>query len=110
MKNQTISNKWRNRIDDITPNNLRIGTDVLLIEDVNAVHAERMIGKEPFKVDMSMAIIYDSGEAVFKINMHKQQKAEGIIPSVFYSISSTFLISGSIVGIIPVPYNGSAPP
>ena len=57
MKIGIISYKWRNRIDDITPSNLRIGTDILLIEDANAIRAERVIGEEPFKVDMSMAII-----------------------------------------------------
>ena len=71
MKNQIISYKWRNRIDDITPSNLRIGTDVLMIEDANAIRAERVICEKPFKVDMSMAIIYDKGEAMFTIDMHK---------------------------------------
>lgn len=71
MKRQIKSYKWRNNIDKITSKDLRIGTDVLLIEDANAIRAERMIGKEPFKVDMSMTIIYDRGEAVFKIDMHK---------------------------------------
>jgi AraC-like DNA-binding protein len=42
-----------------------------LIEDANVIRAERVIGEEPFKVDMSMAIIYDKGEAMFKIDMHK---------------------------------------
>ncbi len=71
MKNGIISYKWRDRIDDITPSNLRIGMDLLLIEDANVIRAERVIGEEPFKVDMSMAIIYDKGEAMFKIDMHK---------------------------------------
>ena len=103
MKNQTISNKWRNRIDDITPNNLRIGTDVLLIEDVNAVHAERMIGKEPFKVDMSMAIIYDSGEAMFKINMHKYSvKAPAVIIVMIGQICELLSYSEDLQGRVIV--------
>lgn len=80
MKSQIISYKWRNRIDEITPSNLRIGTDVLIIEDANAIRAERVIDEAPFKVDMSMTIIYDSGEAVFKIDMHKYHiKAPAVI-------------------------------
>ena len=80
MKSQIISYKWRNRIDEITPSNLRIGTDVLIIEDANAIRAERVIDETPFKVDMSMTIIYDRGEAVFKIDMHKYHiKAPAVI-------------------------------
>jgi AraC-like DNA-binding protein len=80
MKKQIISYKWRNYINKITSKDLRIGTDVILIEDANAIRAERMIGKEPFKVDMSMTIIYDRGEAVFKIDMHKYHiKAPAVI-------------------------------
>lgn len=80
MKNQIISYKWRNRIDEITPSNLRIGTEVLMIEDANAIRAERVIDEAPFKVDMSMTIIYDRGEAVFKIDMHKYHiKAPAVI-------------------------------
>ena len=80
MKNRIISYKWRNSIKEITPENLRIGTDVLLIEDANAIRAERVIADEPFKIDMSMAIIYDKGEAVFKIDMHKYRvKAPAVI-------------------------------
>lgn len=80
MKSQIISYKWRNRIDEITPSNLRIGTDVLIIEDANAIRAERVIDEVPFKVDMSMTIIYDRGEAIFKIDMHKYHiKAPAVI-------------------------------
>ena len=80
MKSQIISYRWRSRINEITPENLRIGTDVLLIEDANAIRAERVIDEAPFKVDMSMAIIYDRGEAVFKIDMHKYHiKAPAVI-------------------------------
>ena len=80
MKKQVIYYKWHNYIDKITSKDLRIGTDVILIEDANALRAERMIGREPFKVDMSMAIIYDRGEAIFKIDVHKYHvKAPAVI-------------------------------
>ena len=61
--------KWRNSINKIAPNDISIGSDVILVEDVNSIHAQSIINTEPFKLDMSMAIIYDYGEAVFKINM-----------------------------------------
>ena len=69
MKQKITNLKWRNRINDVTPEDHRIGTDILLIEDANAIRAERYIGCNPFKVDVSMALIYEQGEAVLRINM-----------------------------------------
>ena len=69
MKQKITNLKWRNRINDVTPKDHRIGTDILLIEDANAIRAERYIGSNPFKVDVSMALIYEQGEAVLRINM-----------------------------------------
>lgn len=69
MKEKINNLKWRYRIEEITPEDHRIGTDILLIEDANAMRAEAMTGSNPFKVDMSMAIIYDQGEVVSKVNM-----------------------------------------
>lgn len=71
MKIKIPYHKWSNRIDEITPNNCRIGTDILLIEDVNAFRANRIITGIPFKIDLSMAIIYDQGKAVFEIDKRK---------------------------------------
>ena len=69
MKQKITNLKWRNRINEVTPEDHRIGTDILLIEDANAIRAERYIGSNPFKVDVSMALIYEQGEAVLRINM-----------------------------------------
>lgn len=69
MKGRIRNLNWRDRIEEITPSDHRIGTDILLIEDANAIRAEKITGKKPFKLDVSMAIIYDQGEAVSKINM-----------------------------------------
>ena len=69
MKKKITNLKWRSRIEEVTPQDHRIGTDILLIEDADAIRADRMIGGNPFKVDMSTALIYDRGEAVSKINM-----------------------------------------
>jgi AraC-like DNA-binding protein len=71
MKEKILNLKWRYRIEEITPDDCRIGTDILLIEDANAICAEKFVGNNPFKIDMSMAIIYESGEAVSRINMRK---------------------------------------
>lgn len=69
MKGKVRNLKWRYCIDDITPVDHRIGEDILLIKDANGLRADKFLGKNPFKLDMSMAIIYDRGEAVSKINM-----------------------------------------
>ena len=45
--------------------------DQLLIDDANTIRADKYVGNNPFKVDVSMAIIYDKGEAVSKINMRE---------------------------------------
>ena len=63
--------KWRQQLEDIVPFEDRIGTDILLIRDANIIRANRYIGNQPYKIDVSMAIIYDNGEAIFKINMRK---------------------------------------
>jgi AraC-like DNA-binding protein len=69
MKGKIRNLNWRDRIEEITPSDHRIDTDILLIEDANAIRAEKITGTKPFKLDVSMAIIYDQGEAVSKINM-----------------------------------------
>ena len=80
MKGKIRNLKWRNRIEEITPADHRIGTDILLIDDANGIRAEKIIGKNPFKLDMSMAIIYDCGEAASKINMkHYHIKAPAVL-------------------------------
>lgn len=61
--------KWRNRLEEITPSDHRIGTDVLLIEDGDATRAEWALQTDSFKLDMTMAIIYEKGRADLRINM-----------------------------------------
>ena len=62
--------KWRNRLEEITPANHRIGTDILLIDSTEMM-AETALDYEPFKVDMTMCIIYERGCADLMINMQK---------------------------------------
>lgn len=80
MKGITKNLKWRYRIDEITPATHRIGEDILLIQDANGLRADKFIGKNPFKLDMSMAIIYDRGEAISRINMKEYHiKAPAVV-------------------------------
>lgn len=61
--------KWRNSIEDITPADHRIGDDILLIDNSHTMRAELSSDNEPFRIDMTMAIIYEQGSADLKINM-----------------------------------------
>ncbi len=63
--------KWRNRIEEITPADCRIGDDILLLDENYAMRAEMSLDYEPFKIDMTMAIIYEQGYADLKINMRE---------------------------------------
>ena len=61
--------KWRSSIEDITPADHRIGDDILLIDNIHTMRAELSSDNEPFRIDMTMAIIYEQGSADLKINM-----------------------------------------
>lgn len=70
MKEKITYIKWRNRLKDITPEDHRIGTDILLIDNTEMM-ADAALEYEPFKVDMTMAIIYEQGSSDLMINMQK---------------------------------------
>lgn len=57
--------EWRNRIESLTPEELRIGDDLIVIQDAQMMD----MVKKPVKVDATTAIIYEEGSAVFSINM-----------------------------------------
>ena len=79
--------KWRQQLEDIVPFEDRIGTDILLIRDANIIRANRYIENQPYKIDVSMAIIYDNGEAIFKINMRKYHiKAPAVLIVMYANI------------------------
>lgn len=61
--------KWRSSIEDITPADHRIGDDILLIDNSHTMRAELSSDNKPFRIDMTMAIIYEQGSADLKINM-----------------------------------------
>ena len=61
--------KWRERLNEITPQDHRIGTDIMQIDDADNSRLDLALYSEPFKVDMTMAIIYEKGFVRAKINM-----------------------------------------
>lgn len=68
---KVINYKWRNRIEEITDSDHRIGTDILLIEDVDALRVNSVMKDRPYKIDMTFAVIIDKGEALFKIGVRQ---------------------------------------
>ncbi|MGN0032314.1 MAG: helix-turn-helix domain-containing protein [Candidatus Limimorpha sp.] len=59
--------KWRERINLITPDDHRIGSDLLLIECKNDGNLDAVYG--PFRSDVSMCFIYREGWSRIRINM-----------------------------------------
>lgn len=60
--------KWRERLNDSIPPDHRIGTDVMLVDNADSSNIQKL-HSEPFKVDMTMAIIYKKGTSRTRINM-----------------------------------------
>ncbi|MBQ2248458.1 MAG: AraC family transcriptional regulator [Tidjanibacter sp.] len=57
--------EWRGRISDITPSDMCIGDDVILIDNTNI----NQMKKAPFKTDVTTCVIYLQGEVWFRVNM-----------------------------------------
>ena len=57
--------EWRGRISDITPSDMCIGDDVILIDNTNI----NQMKKAPFKADVTTCVIYLQGEVWFRVNM-----------------------------------------
>ena len=67
-------------VDRISPDDNSIGTDILLVDNADVMRAERVVLGRPFKLDLSMAIIYYCGEVVFNIDMRQYYiKAPAVI-------------------------------
>lgn len=60
--------KWREHLNDSIPPDHRIGTDVMLVDNADSSNIQKL-HTEPFKVDMTMAIIYKKGTTRTRINM-----------------------------------------
>lgn len=69
MKEKISYLKWRNRIAEIIPEDHRIGTDLLLIDEEKIAREGKLFDCEIFKVDATMALLYDKGTVDLKINM-----------------------------------------
>lgn len=68
MKSGGLYTKWLEDIARGVPQSHRVGDDILLIDDY-ASCIDVMPGAEPFRVDMTMAIICEQGSASVKVNM-----------------------------------------
>ena len=65
MKTSIPYIEWRNRIESLTPEELRIGDDLILIQEAQMMNKVM----KPVKIDATTAIIYEEGNAVLSINM-----------------------------------------
>lgn len=65
MDKQISYLQWRARLNEITPSDMRLGEDVLLIEG----RTPKEMKDTPFKVDATTCIIYRRGGVRFMVNM-----------------------------------------
>ena len=59
---------WRSKIESLTPPEMRLGNDIFLL-DADYIDAESAIEYEPFKIDMTIALICLGGSARIRVNM-----------------------------------------
>ena len=90
--------EWRARINDITSSDMRIGNDVILIDE----HDISQIKKVPFKTDVTTCVIYLQGEVWFRINMrdfHAKAPCMATLPAdaIIETIRTTENVKGHII-------------
>jgi len=61
---------WRSKIESLTPPEMRLGDDIFLL-DADYIDAESAIEYEPFKIDMTIALICLGGSARIRVNMRE---------------------------------------
>lgn len=61
---------WRSKIESLTPPEMRLGNDIFLL-DADYIDAESAIEYEPFKIDMTIALICLGGSARIRVNMRE---------------------------------------
>ena len=59
---------WRSKIESLTPPEMRLGNDIFLL-DADYIDAESAIEYEPFKIDMTIALICLGGRARIRVKM-----------------------------------------
>ena len=59
--------EWRDRLSEITSNDMRIGNDLLLISGKTAYDMKH----GAFRTDVTTAIIYLQGSVRFRVNMRE---------------------------------------
>lgn len=71
---------WKEKIESLTPSEMRLGSDIFLL-DADNVDIERAIEYEPFKIDMTIALICLGGSATIRVNM-KEYRLEGQMATI----------------------------
>jgi AraC-like DNA-binding protein len=59
---------WKAKIESLTPPEMRLGNDIFLL-DTEYIDAESAVEYEPFKIDMTIALICLQGSARIRVNM-----------------------------------------
>ena len=90
--------EWRARINDITSSDMRIGNDVILIDENDI----SQIKKAPFKTDVTTCVIYLQGEVWFRINMrdfHAKAPCMVLLPAdaIIETIRTTENVKGHTI-------------
>ena len=71
--------EWESRLNEITPSDMRVGKDILLIDTWD----DSEVKDYPFKANATSCIIYKQGEVRFRLNMrefHAKAPAMIILP------------------------------
>lgn len=77
--------KWKEHLNKSVPHDHRLGTDVMLIENTHSINAQYPMSS-PFKIDMSMALIFTEGSIRMRINM---KEYEFVAPCVVVIVADT---------------------
>ena len=84
---------WRNRLEEFSSFDMRIGTDVILVKD-----GFNNIKEIPFRIDVTTCIIYIKGWARFRINMKEfLAKAPCMVVLPYDAIIETLEISQDVM-------------
>jgi AraC-like DNA-binding protein len=75
---------WQRKIEALTPPDMRLGNDIFLL-DSDFIDAETATEYEPFKIDMTIAMICLGGSATIRVNMKEYQLKEQMTTIILYN-------------------------
>lgn len=75
--------KWRGKIESLTPSEMRLGSDIFLLS-ADYIDSEGATEFEPFKIDMTIALICIGGSATIRVNMKDYQLNERKATIILY--------------------------